>query len=94
MRISIEKAAGRFEELIERAERGESVVLTRNDQPTAVLQAVNAAELPHDATLSPDEKDQRLAAILNNVRGKRDLYPDVSAERSQDFLYDENGLPG
>lgn len=92
MRISIEKAAGRFEELIERAERGESVVLTRGDQPTAVLQALDATFGAMAKNLSWDER----RALFEKVRANAANHPDdgVSAARSQDFLYDENGLPG
>ncbi|CAH0341828.1 type II toxin-antitoxin system prevent-host-death family antitoxin [Rhizobium sp. CECT 9324] len=92
MRISIEKAAGRFEELIERAERGESVVLTRNDQPTAVLQALDASAVTTANELTWDER----RALFEKIRANAAKHPDdgVSAARSQDFLYDEDGLPG
>lgn len=96
MRISVEQAAERLEELVERAERGEEIVLTRNDQPSVALRLVSARETisTEHASLSPEEKDRVIQEIQRRVKEKPDLYPDVSAARSQDFLYDEDGLPG
>lgn len=92
MRISIEKAAGRFEELVEIAERGENVVLTRDDMPTAVLQALDAGTVAPAKKLSWEER----LALFEKVRANAADHPDdgVSAAHSQDFLYDEDGLPG
>lgn len=95
MRISVEQAAERLEELVERAERGEEIVLTRNDQPSVALRLVSARETisTEHTSLSPEEKDRVIDEIVARAR-KLDRHPEISAARSQDFLYDDDGLPG
>ncbi|OLP60996.1 hypothetical protein BJF93_02730 [Xaviernesmea oryzae] len=86
MRISIEQAAGQLTELVRLAEEGEDIVLTENGEARVRLQTVSG--------FNPD-KDLRLKLIEDiqeRVRQKN-LPPGPDAAHSQDFLYDEDGLP-
>jgi len=84
VQVSVTNAKGQLTELVRRAEAGEEVVLTRHGQPAAKLVAAMAA---------PDRAAK--AAILESVRksAARKRRKGPSAARSQDFLYDEYGLP-
>jgi prevent-host-death family protein len=85
MRIAVTEAKGQLTELVRRAEAGEEIVLTRHGQPAVRL--VSAAPKPDRA---------KRAAVLDTVweaAGKRKKRKGPSAARSQDFLYDEYGLP-
>ena len=82
MKIPIPEAKGRLSELVRRAESGDEVVLTRHGVPAVRLVAV--ARMP-----SRDEKRALLEALRGT--GKGSFGPD--AARSQDFLYDDRGLP-
>ncbi|PLK72759.1 type II toxin-antitoxin system prevent-host-death family antitoxin [Rhizobium sp. TH135] len=91
MRVSMEQAAARVEELVERAERGEPVIITRDGQDAVVLRPVEASE--RRPTLSQEERRQLFKQLQQRVAEIPDPFPDETAARSQDFLYDENGLP-
>ncbi|MGQ2967613.1 MAG: type II toxin-antitoxin system Phd/YefM family antitoxin [Allorhizobium sp.] len=91
MRVSMEQAAARVEELVERAERGEPVIITRDGQDAVVLRPVEASE--RRPTLSQEERRQLFKQLQQRVAEIPDAFPDETAARSQDFLYDENGLP-
>ena len=83
MRISVTEAKGRLTELVRRAEAGEEVVLTRHGRATVKL-----------ASARRPDADARRAVIVRMraaAAGKR--APGVGAARSQDFLYDGDGLP-
>ncbi|MDE2928884.1 MAG: type II toxin-antitoxin system prevent-host-death family antitoxin [Acidobacteriota bacterium] len=84
MRISVTEAKGQLTELVRRAEAGDEVVLTRHGHATVMLVPV---------LRRPDAKGRRkvIGAIQAAVASKRT--DGASAARSQDFLYDENGLP-
>lgn len=85
MRVAITKARAQLAELVRRAEAGEDVVLTRHGHAAVRLVSVRAV---------PSVKDRR--ALLEALRksGAAKVSADVSAARSQDFLYDdETGLP-
>jgi len=84
MLISVSDAKGQLTELVRKAEAGEEVVLTRHGK--AVARLVPTGALPTAA----DRK-----ALLESVRrsGRAAAKPDAPAARSQDFLYDEAGLP-
>jgi prevent-host-death family protein len=84
MLISVSEAKGQLTELVRRAEAGDEVVLTRHGKAVARLVPV---------TVMPSAIDRR--AILNKVRasGPKSATPGPGAARSQDFLYDEDGLP-
>ncbi len=91
MRVSMEQAGDRVEELVERAERGEPVIITRNGQDAAILRPVEPAE--RRPPLTREERRQILKEIMESAALIPDPYPEETAARSQDFLYDENGLP-
>jgi prevent-host-death family protein len=73
-------------ELVRRAEAGEEIVLTRHGQPVAKITA--ATQRPN---ISTEERKRRFDAIRAAARGK--ATPGPNAARSQDYLYDEDGLP-
>jgi prevent-host-death family protein len=82
MDIPISEAKGRLTDLVRRAEAGDEVVLTRHGRPAARLVPVQS---------NPTREQKR--ALLEALRGsgKGSFGPD--AARSQDFLYDDYGLP-
>ncbi|HKD24001.1 MAG TPA: type II toxin-antitoxin system prevent-host-death family antitoxin [Rhizomicrobium sp.] len=84
MQISVTDAKAQLTELVRRAEAGEDVVLTRHGHAAVRLVPVRAM---------PSAKDRR--ALLDSVRaaGGAKATPGPDAARSQDFLYDEMGLP-
>lgn len=85
MEYSVSEAKGQLTDLVRRAEDGEEIVLTRHGRPVARLQPL------HPARREPDRR-----AFLEALR--RDAPPRIegapTAARSQDFLYDEDGLSG
>ena len=82
MQISVSDAKGQLLDLVRRAEAGEEVVLTRHGQDVVRL-------VP--AHVRPDRTERR--ALLEEMFGSaRPENGDIAA-RSQDFLYDEQGLP-
>ena len=87
MKVSVAEAEDQLPELVRRAESGEEVVLTRDGQDVVQLQPL----VPKKAK-TPEEKRALFAKVraMAIARG-----PDggPSAARSQDFLYDEFGLP-
>ncbi|MBS0297393.1 MAG: type II toxin-antitoxin system prevent-host-death family antitoxin [Proteobacteria bacterium] len=84
MRVSVSEAKAQLTELVRLAEAGEEVILTRHGHAAVRLAPIKAA---------PDRAARR--AILDQVRaaGRAKATPGPSAARSQDFLYDEDGLP-
>jgi prevent-host-death family protein len=84
MRVSVSEAKGQLTDLVRRAEAGEEVILTRHGQPVVRL-------TPAKRPQTPEER----RAILDAIRaeGRAKALPGPSAERSQDFLYGEDGLP-
>jgi prevent-host-death family protein len=85
MRISVSKAKGQPTDLVRRAEAGEEVILTRHGEPAVRLAAVKRKPL------DPAERRRLLQEIA--ASGAAKATPGPSAARSQDFLYDEYGLP-
>ena len=88
MRISVAEAEGRLAELVRQAEAGDDVVLTTDGE--AAVRLVSVARKP---VQSAAEKEARLDEILKRMASKP-VPATEEAARSQDFLYDENGLPG
>jgi prevent-host-death family protein len=84
MHIAVTEAKAQLTELVRRAEAGEEVVLTRHGQPAVRL--VPAATKP-----TREQKAVALAAIRK--RAAKKAKPGPCAARSQDYLYDEYGLP-
>jgi len=84
MRVSVSDAKGKLTELVRRAEAGDEVILTRHGEPAVRLVAVKP----------PPDRAGRLARIeAIRAAGRAKVRPGPSAARSQDFLYDERGLP-
>ena len=84
MQIPVSEAKGQLTELVRRAEAGDEVVPTRHGKATVRL--VPVRPLP-DA----DARRTVIAAVQAAASGKRTA--GAASARSQDFLYDENGLP-
>jgi prevent-host-death family protein len=85
MEVSVSDAKGLLTELVRRAEAGEDVVITRHGQ--AVARLVRAG-----GRVTPEER----RALFDELRAMplpRDATEGPCAARSQDFLYDEDGLP-
>lgn len=89
MQIPVSEAKGQLTDLVRRAEAGEDVVLTRHGHPAVRLMPVRER---------PDRASRRklLEAMRDAVAAKAlpDADVEMGAENSQDFLYDESGLPG
>ena len=85
MRVSVTDAKAQLTDLIRRAEAGDEVVLTRHGHDAVRL-------VPVKTTHGMQSFEARIDAIQRSAAAK--LTPGPSAARSQDFLYDENGLPG
>ncbi len=80
MRIAVTEAKGLLLDLVRRAEAGEEIVLTRHGDPVVRLVVV-----------APSAAERRTA--LTEARGAAGG-AGADAARSQDFLYDDHGLPG
>lgn len=86
MRISVTKAKGQLTDLVRQAEAGEEVILTRHGQEIVRLTPFKNARL--------DAKARRRLLEEFAAAASKQATPGPSAARSQDFLYDEDGLPG
>ena len=84
MRISVSEAKGQLTELVRRAETGDEVVLTRHGKATVRL-------VPVQPQPNADARSAVIAAVQAAAENKRTA--GASAARSQDFLYDDDGLP-
>ena len=89
MDIAISSAGPDLEDLVRRVEAGEAVVLTRNGLAVARLEPVAPKSTWKD--MSPGARRAAIDAVI----AAQPKLPDdgISAARSQDFLYDEFGLP-
>ena len=83
MRISVSDAKAQLTDLVRRAEAGEEVVLTRHGQPAVRLAPVRA--------VADRETRRRVLAAAQRAAAK--AVQGAGAARSQDFLYDDEGLP-
>jgi prevent-host-death family protein len=86
MRISVSEAKARLTDLVRMAEQGEEVILTRHGQEVVRLAAIAKKKL-----IDRDARRKFLEEI--SKAGAARATPGPSAARSQDFLYDEFGLP-
>lgn len=86
MRVSVTEAKAQLTDLVRRAENGEEVVLTRHGQEVIRLQPVARKK-----ATTPEEKRALFAKVRAMARAS--MTPGESAARSQDFLYDEHGIP-
>jgi prevent-host-death family protein len=85
MEVSLTAAKAQLTELVRRAEAGEEVILTRRGEAVARLQPVRRRTEDREAFLAD------IRALAEEASAK--ALPGPCAARSQDFLYDEDGLP-
>ncbi len=84
MQISVTEAKGQLTELVRRAEAGDEIVLTRHGHAVVRLVPVKA---------SPDRKSRRALLEAARTSGSAKAKAGPNAARSQDFLYEDDGLP-
>ena len=84
MEISLTDAKAQLTDLVRQAEAGEDVILTRHGKPVARI-----------AVIEPRYDREARRAALERFRDEASarITPGPSAARSQDFLYDEFGIP-
>lgn len=108
MRISVKEAESQLTELVRLANQGEEIVLTQDGQPAVRLEPVTGfikdpikrdefiQRLQEDVRvkklLTRNEKARLIDRLQEEIRQKN-LPPGADAAHSQDFLYDEDGLP-
>ncbi|WP_283196163.1 type II toxin-antitoxin system prevent-host-death family antitoxin [Rhizobium sp. AN80A] len=86
MRISVKEAEGQLTELVRLANQGEEIVLTQDGQPAVRLEPVTGF------IKDPVKRGELIRRLQEEVR-RKNLPPGPDAAHSQDFLYDEDGLP-
>ncbi len=84
MRVSVTDAKGQLTELVRRAEAGDEVVLTRHGYAAVRLVPIKAAM---------DRSSRRALLEAARISGSLKATAGPDAARSQDFLYEDNGLP-
>jgi prevent-host-death family protein len=84
MRVSVTEAKGQLTELVRRAEAGEEIILTRHGHPAVRLTAIRNV-------LGPDQRLALLDSLSAKAAAKAAKGP--TATHSQDFLYNDDGLP-
>lgn len=84
MEVSVTDAKSQLTELVRRVEEGDEVILTRHGKPAVRLVAIKPE-------LDRAGRRALLESIRASVAGRPNDGP--NAARSQDFLYDEHGLP-
>jgi prevent-host-death family protein len=87
MKVSLAEAEGRFEDLVRHAENGDEVVLTRDGRDVLKLVPV------HQELSIRERRRLALEALLASAKAKGLPDDGPDAAHSQDFLYDEYGLP-
>jgi prevent-host-death family protein len=85
VRVPISEAKGQLTDLVRRAQQGEDVVLTRHGQAAVRLAPI--------ARVADARARLRLMNELQDSAANK-AKPGPDAAHSQDFLYDEDGLPG
>ncbi len=84
MHLAITEAKARLTELVRRAEAGEEIVLTRHGHAVVRLVAIHAK-------MSAKSRAELIDAVRAQAAAKATA--GASAARSQDLLYDDEGLP-
>jgi prevent-host-death family protein len=84
MHVSVTEAKGKLTDLVRRAEAGDEVILTRHGHAAVRLVPVKAAT-------DREKRRKLIESIMDAAAAKAS--PGPCAARSQDFLYDEDGLP-
>ena len=85
MQVSVTEAKAQLTDLVPRAEAGDEIILTRHGHPAVRL-----------TPIKPAHTGKSRRALLESVRtaAAAKATPGPTAARSQDFLYDADGLPG
>ena len=83
MSVSVSDAKAQLTELVRLSEAGEEVVLTRHGRPVVRMTPIH--RIP--------TAEEKAAAIDRIMATASEATPGPSAARSQDFLYDDDGLP-
>lgn len=84
MQIAVSEAKARLTDLVRRAEAGEEIVLTRHGHAVVRLVAMRAKT-------SSKSRAELIDAVRAQAAAKATA--GATAARSQDFLYDDKGLP-
>jgi prevent-host-death family protein len=84
MRIAVSEANTQLTELVRLAEAGQEIILTRHGQATVRLVPVSSVA---------DRKARRDVIQAAREAGAAQAAAGPPAARSQDFLYNEDGLP-
>jgi prevent-host-death family protein len=84
MQVSVTDAKARLTDLVRRAEAGDEVILTRHGHA-----AVRLVPAQRPRTL----EDRKALIDRLSASASAKATPGPCAARSQDWLYDENGLP-
>ena len=84
MQLAITEAKARLTDLVRRAEAGEEIVLTRHGHAVVRLVAMHAKT-------SAKSRAELIDAVRAQAAAKATA--GATAARSQDFLYDDEGLP-
>lgn len=84
MQLAITEAKARLTDLVRRAEAGEEVVLTRHGHAVVRLVGMHAKT-------SARSRAELIDAVCAQAAAKATA--GATAARSQDFLYDDEGLP-
>ena len=87
MEISVSDAKGQLTDLVRRAEAGDDVILTRHGQATVRLVPVRGGQD------RPEQAARRRIMEAAGRAGRARATAGTTAAASQDFLYDEDGLP-
>jgi prevent-host-death family protein len=85
MKVTVSEAKNQLAELVRRAEAGEEVILTDDGRPAVRL-------VPVRKVVDREARRRVLEEVRASARGR--AKPGADAARSQDFLYDDDGLPG
>lgn len=84
MKISVTDAKAQLTDLVRRAEAGDEIILTRHGHPAVRLVPVK---------MRADAASRRAVMEQISREAAAKASPGPSAARSQDFLYDDDGLP-
>lgn len=84
MQLAITEAKARLTDLVRRAEAGEEIVLTRHGHAVVRLVAMHAKT-------SAKKRAELIDAVRAQAAAKATA--GATAARSQDFLYDDEGVP-
>ena len=84
MQVSVTEAKGQLTELVRRAEAGDEIILTRHGHSAVRLVPMRAVS---------DRKSRQVLLQAVRASAAKKVTRGPPAARSQDFLYNEDGLP-